>query len=385
MKIHLRIYELWGKMLAYGLHLYYRNWCIGIMKKNHIPNKPVPGEDQYVRKWKQLSRTVDRRYYRLFSRYIGQSVDIVPEDISHNIVEHVLNPSALRPYYEDKNMFDSIFPRGFLPDTYLRCIQGFYYDNEYRPMPHLDDAELLKRFDGAERIFLKPAVGSSSGRGVMMFRRDPVNGSYIAPNGTDRLTVAFLKQYAPQGGGGNYIIQEALTQSESVSRFNPTSINTIRIATYRSVKTDRTEILAIIMRIGGKGSFVDNAHAGGVFIGVSQDGTLGKFAADQYGNRYPSFNGCDFEHETYRIPNFDQVLDFARAVGNHVIHHRLIAQDIALTETGKPQLVEFNATAFSSWLFQFTIAPAYGDFTDEIIEYCKEHKKEIRRVRVSVW
>lgn len=139
------------------------------------------------------------------------------------------------------------------------------------------------------------------------------------------------------------------------------------------------------MRIGGKGSFVDNAHAGGVFIGVSQDGTLGKFAADQYGNRYPSFNGCDFEHDTYRIPNFDQVLDFARTVGNHVIHHRLIAQDIALTATGKPQLVEFNATAFSSWLFQFTIAPAYGNFTDEIIDYCKEHKKEIRRVRVSVW
>lgn len=199
MKILIQLYELWGKMLAYGLHLYYWKWCIDIMKKNRIPNRPVPGEEEYVRKWKQLSRRVDKRYFRLFSRYIGQQADIVPEDISHNIVEHILNPSALRPYYEDKNMFDKIFPSGFLPRTFLRSIQGFYYDADYCPVESLDDTLLLKLLTGSERVFLKPTVGSSSGRGVMAFLRTSDDGQYRSQSGSEMLTTAFLNNY---GGGG---------------------------------------------------------------------------------------------------------------------------------------------------------------------------------------
>lgn len=50
--------------------------------------------------------------YLLFSRYIGNDINIVPEAISHNIIEPILNPVEYRRFYEDKNMFDKVLPEG---------------------------------------------------------------------------------------------------------------------------------------------------------------------------------------------------------------------------------------------------------------------------------
>ena len=120
---------------------------------------------------------------------------------------------------------------------------------------------------------------------------------------------------------------------------------------------------------------MDNAHQGGVFVGLLLDGTLGKFGADQYGKVYKTFNGFDFEHENFQIPGFGNVIRFAEEVGRHVLHHRLLALDIVLTEENQPELLEINVMGYSSWLFQFTICPALGDYVDEILDYCRAKSK----------
>ena len=67
--------------------------------------------------------------------------------------------------------------------------------------------------------------------------------------------------------GQNFILQECFRQSDFTVRFNPSSVNTIRIGTYRDLK-GQIHILRAIMRIGANGSEVDNAHAGGMFCGI---------------------------------------------------------------------------------------------------------------------
>ena len=45
-----------------------------------------------------------------------------------------------------------------------------------------------------------------------------------------------------------------------------------------------------------------------------------------------------------------------------------------------PRLIEFNCEAYSMWLFQFTMGAALGEYTDEIIEYCKNNIDKAQKI-----
>ena len=178
----------------------------------------------------------------------------------------------------------------------------------------------------------------------------------------------------------SYNVNLVFEQSSFMNQFCRTSVNTLRIVTYRSVKDDLIHIPATIMRIGKDGSLVDNAHAGGCFIGVSPiDGSLGKYLSDQWGLTNIIFNGIDFSKSDYKIPDFELVLDFAKEVAKKIPYHRLLALDVALDKNGKPKLIEFNVSAFSSWLFPFVGQIPFGKWTEEIIEHCSK-KTRFQRI-----
>lgn len=228
-----------------------------------------------------------------------------------------------------------------------------------------------------ESIFIKPTVDSDSGRGVISFHKQP-GGSFFTSDGKTKLTVEFLNEYGTNQK--DFILQAGLSQTEYISQFNPTSINTIRVCTYRSVKDNKVHATAAILRIGKKGSEIDNAHAGGLFVGIYPDGTLANYLCDQYGNRYHEFNGIDFQTTKFKIPDFPELLKFAESVGERIIHHRIVAHDICIDADGNFKLVEFNLRGFAPWVFQFSIGPAFDGYTDEIIEYCAKHRKDALKV-----
>ncbi len=147
----------------------------------------------------------------------------------------------------------------------------------------------------------------------------------------------------------------------------------IPLKTINAVMLNKTP--GIFMRIGEKGSYVDNAHAGGLFVGVDRNGELGKYLCDQNGNKYGCFNGVDFANNTFVIPAFDKVLDFARSVGAKIPHLRVLQLDIMIDGSNRPRIIEFNCNVVGTWAFQFAMSPVFGEYTDEIIDYCKRHKK----------
>ena len=373
-----KLYKTWGNLMAYGLHLYYNGWCNKIVKMQKIPNKKMEGEAQYIAKWKQLSRHVNPKYYRIFSKYIEPTANIVPEDICHNVIEHILNPAKHRVFYADKNMYDKLFQKGTLPDTILRCIQSSLYDSNYKIVDNVAVEELIKNVSH-NSVILKPSVDSDSGHGVHLFRKGDDGIFYDCQDGK-KLTSELLKSV-----GENWILQECIEQHPYMAAFNETSVNTLRVLVYRSPIDNKSRVLNTIMRIGKKGSHIDNAHAGGLFIGISPEGKVGNFLCDQYGNKYGTFNDLNFIDNDYVIPYFDKVKELAEYVGDSIVHLRLFALDVMIDKNGKPRLIEFNIYALSTWLFQFTTSNAFGEYTDEIIEYCKERKSQIERVRVSVW
>lgn len=348
-----------------------------VMGKNGIANKKVKGEKEWIEKWSQFGLKAKPTQYRVFSHYIGESIHIVPEDICHDFIETIINPMRFRGYYADKNIFDKLLPKGYLPNTILRRMNGFYYDREYNPM-NMTEQLLFQILDnsGTDRIVIKPSVGSSSGHGVRLFNKvNELPHKWIETSTNEILNIKYIeKNY-----GSNFIVQEAVQQSDCISFYNHSSINTLRLSVYRSVIDNKCYVIRALMRIGGKGSFVDNTHAGGCLVGIHLDGSFCHEVCDLYGQKRSVFNGIDFTKDYY-YPNWQEVVEFAKSVGYSILHHRLLALDIVLDKNNKPQLIEYNIDTYSTMGYQFTTGGALGDFTDEIINYCKSRQNEIDEI-----
>lgn len=352
-------------IISRNYRMQYRHW----LNLNKIPNRAVPSEKAWLKKWSVLG-SPNPVYYRLFSHYVGEDQNIISEDICRTVVEPILDPAPYVPYYSDKNIFDKLFRKGTLAKTILRKMGGVYYDAAYVTVEVSDTTLFALLADsGCTKIVIKPSVDGESGRGVKLFQGAQKQWREIG--GDAPLTVAFLEA----NYGADFLIQECLEQHDSLAYFNPTSVNTLRLSLYRSVKTNECAVTRAIIRIGGKGALVDNAHAGGGYVGINPDGSLCHRVLNQYGESCTVFNDIDFTQK-HRIPHWDRVIEFAKYIGANVPHHRLLALDIMLDKEGNPRLIEFNCKSYSMWLFQFTTGGAFGDYTDEIIEYCCAHRDQ---------
>ena len=247
-----------------------------------------------------------------------------------------------------------------VPKTLICRINGsVLLDNNLMPF----EKDVISICENHERVILKPSIDSSSGQGIIVFE---LKGDKYS-NGQFFLTKEFLLNY-----GNNFVLQEIIEQHPDLALFNETSLNTLRIATYRSVKDEKVHVLSAILRIGKKGSNVDNAHAGGRYVGINvENGHLGNYICDQFGQKSVEWNGISFHTGSFRIPCWKDVVIFAKKVAQKVYHHRLLALDITVNTEGKPILIEYNIGGFSYWLFEFTNQKPLGEFTDEIIDYCR--------------
>ena len=385
-KIFQSLINLLTRVFNYALHLLYIQFYRKQIKRCKLSEAQLPKsrnelKREYNAKWGKLSSNINFNEVLYFARYIGYNNNIITESVCHNCIEPVLNPIRFRAYYQDKNIYEMIFPKSYLAKAFLSKRGGFYYDNGSL-LKELSDDCLSDKLKDVNKILIKPTIDSASGRGITVWERQDNAQEFVLVNSKENVSLDV--NYLQTNYGKDFAIQEFLKQSPAISRFNKSSVNTLRLATYRSVVDDSVHVLNAIIRIGGENSVVDNAHAGGVFVGLFPDGTLGKYTCNQYGEVGTTHNGVDFSTENCVIPNYDKVMDFAKDVAKKVLHHRLLALDIMLDENDEPKLIEFNNNSWSTWLFQYTTSASLGKHTDEIIEYCAANKDQAEKIIFSI-
>ena len=359
-------------------------YCAGVFRerliKNGIPaDKPTEGEEAYVKYWQQFSKRVEPYTYRYFHTMCNNDPRIVPEDIANRYIESVLNPKRYRGFYADKNMYGRyIQPKESVPFTWLYRVMGglmhsmIDYGKSVIPFDISAD-ELSNMIDAkVQKLVLKPSVDSNSGHGVTLFERN--SGIFTSRGGGGVLSGSFLRSY-----GQNFVLQEAIEQHDYLKQFSTTSINTMRIMTYRSVKDDSVLVFAACLRIGHNGSFVDNLFSGGCFLPIDvKTGLLGKELYNRYWQTTSEMNGVDFANNEFVLPFWDKAKAFATSIALQVPHAHLLAQDIIVDSKGNPRLVEFNVDDFDwSMAMACTHTVPFGDKFYEVIEYCLKHKNEI--------
>ena len=185
-------------------------------------------------------------------------------------------------------------------------------------------------------LFVKPTVGSG-GQGIVKFSDQKSALSNTQIN-------TFFKDFL----SGAYIFQDEVIQHSELAKVNPSTLNTIRIDTFKAAG-QKPEVISAYLRIGrGRGS-VDNLTAGGFRVGINMEtGRLKKHGTNSiaYGALFIShhpYTGTKFEG--FPIPLFEEVKSLAIEAAN-CLPQSLVGWDIAVSDSS-PVLIEGNTVYYA--------------------------------------
>lgn len=129
------------------------------------------------------------------------------------------------------------------------------------------------------------------------------------------------------------LFEQKILQADALARWNPDSVNTIRINTFR--KGQEVRFFTSFIRTGRKGVFVDNGAQGGIFASI--DDTSGMIITDGYDEHANIFlfhpdSGTRYQGE--QIPRWEELLTLARDMALAMDGMTYIGWDMALTDDG---------------------------------------------------
>jgi hypothetical protein len=279
-----------------------------------------------------------------------------------------LNNRTFSEAYCDKNFYHKYLDISLLPKVYLRNIDGVYYSEDYKTINQLTEIEEFIP-QGVNKVIVKKAVDSGGGHGVELFTCD--GNIWINADGK-RLTKMYLEKTHVR----NFIVQEYIDQHPFYSQFNESSVNTIRLFTYRSVKNNEIIPLQSVFRIGLPGAIVDNQASGGIACGIQAGGELNSFAVSKKGGKFESFNGILFR-DVPKLFKYDEIVKLGLGIANKFHYHRLLGFDFSVDSKGNIKLIEVNNRNNEINFYQMNNGPLFREYTDEVIDYCAQNKKTV--------
>lgn len=331
--------------------------------KRHIKNKiKLYGNFQEMYSWMEYSKTdehvkifsklgkVHLDWYKYFT-LVRQIEDpkYVPEDIWHVEIEPRLNNKSYAKAFNDKNLFELHIPAEYLPKTIIHCIAGVLYDVKYKTISKSEAFEILSKHT---QFVVKKSIDSGGGKGIKLY------------NGFNNIEQIF------QNHGKDFIVQEKAEQSEWFARFNVSSINTIRIMTYRSVIDEKVHVIQALFRMGKQESFVDNQSSGGIACGVDLiSGKLNEWGSDKLSVKFFENNGVKFK-DCGVIPNFEKLKSECIEIAKKRFHERFLVFDTWQDVEGNVKLMEINNVNIGIEDLQKNNGPLLGNFTQEIVDFC---------------
>jgi hypothetical protein len=117
----------------------------------------------------------------------------------------------------------------------------------------------------------------------------------------------------------------------------------------------------------------DNQASGGVSIGVSVMGALNKYAVNKKGDKVSILNEILLE-SALPIPEINKFHHTALLFARELRYSRLLGLDLTMTDAGEVIILEVNNTNNEINFYQMNNGPLFGDYTQEVVDYCSEAK-----------
>lgn len=302
-------------------------------------------------------------YYSMTGRF---SERYIPNDIFYPYIIPYLNRMDMAQAYLDKNNYENLFPSVRQPGSILKNINGYYYRNGL-PITEEDAIEVCSDL---ERAIIKPTLDSCQGRNVMCFSTE---------RGKLKEGIITVKELF-QRYNCNFIVQKVIKQHPVIAALNPTSVNTIRVVTYR--RGNEIIHLSSILRVGRNGEVVDNGHAGGFCCGIKEDGYLKPegYVVSENKIKQETDNGIAFEG--VKVPEYEKVIMTAYDLHFRLPYLNFIGWDFCVDEHNEVVLIEFN-TEPDIEMMQLPNGPILGEYTDELLRTAVHLRYDLKIVKVS--
>lgn len=311
-----------------------------------------------------LGVDVDTKWHKLAYSLTGiYDKHILPNDLYVGYIQPALIDYRMKIAYDDKNLFIRLLPFANFPRKIVQCSNGLFYNSDNK-MTRNQALELCKNIDEA---IIKPTLFSNSGRNVERL---------VVKNGITNLKGKTIEEVFNKYGR-NFVIEELVKQHPAMASLNPSSLNTIRVITFR--KENEILICMAICRIGKPGNVVDNFAAGGMGCVVKEDGYLSEYAYTKIYSKRRNKTFTNVVLKDFKIPGFENVKAFVKKAHLAIPHFLLLAWDIAIGEDEQPIFIEYN-TNFCN-LFELEQGQAlFGKYTDLILPIVRiEHERRIKR------
>lgn len=235
---------------------------------------------------------------------------------------------------DDKIIFHDIMTHYGLPvPTRFFIFRGGEFRRGQSLLTDLEVDELLKGIDD-ERIFVKRFTGGAASGVSIYLRKD--KGCYIDSDGEIVNAKLIRKKCANQ----DYIFEKQLIQEPILSRFNPDTVNTIRVMTYEE------KIISAAVRFGGKGAFVDNTAKGGVAVSLDiETGKLQSFGMREYDlTHYKEHPDSHLKFEGTTVTQWPEVRSIVEKTLKFLPYYKSVGFDVATTNNGAV-VIEINTGA----------------------------------------
>lgn len=156
------------------------------------------------------------------------------------------------------------------------------------------------------------------------------------------------------------VIEQPLIQHPQMNAMNPSSINTIRIATLID-DNGEVHVMFHFLRTGIAGSYVDNSTSGGLNVLIGSDGVIHKPALrDKTGVLYKEHPDTKTSFIGFEIPYFKEAIELCKKSAYVIKDVRYVGWDVCITPTG-PVFVEGNyLPAYDGQLYHQVEHPGYG-------------------------
>lgn len=320
--------------------------------KSHVM---APGFDYKAHK-KELSPYFERQDFKvsmMFADYFSQLNGIDSDrylsmDVYYFYVIPALNRHDFKNAYLDKNIYSELFPGVNQPVTVVKNMHGIFYRNGIEIS--LDEA--VDAVIGAcAELMIKPTVETCNGEGVEQIRDFTIDG-----------VKSLFARY-----GINFIVQEKVKQHPDLQQINPTSLNSMRLYTYRHADGAYEFLYPFAhMRFGGKGAIKDNVSQGGGTCLIHENGLV-----DDRVFRFKSMEVSSLKQETgvenLVVPNYHGVVETLLKMHRRLPYFDFVGWDVTVLPSGDPIFIEFNLVPSVEGP-QMMAGPMFGDCLDEVIE-----------------
>lgn len=158
-------------------------------------------------------------------------------------------------------------------------------------------------------------------------------GAYTSIYDINESDIRYIFDKLNKSGCDSWILEELISQSKETAVFNPESVNSIRIPTFRT--KEGIEVFGCFMRTGRKGSVVDNAGAGGIFMKIDdKTGIISSDGFTEKGEIFIKHPDSKIKFKGYQIPNWNELRNLATKCHLELSNHKYIGWDFVLTDSG---------------------------------------------------